>query len=252
MAKTVSLYDGGTPQFVFPAADATRRFGCRLPTQVAGEFDRGHFTLGNVLQPAAFPYQRDALAKIKAADVPVDVALLVVPELHSITQVFVHSNPTATVAGQNCCSAVTDSMQGVTFDVFAKLVDATKCGGGCSGSEDITIEQLIAEGEDFALPSGFTGIDANAEIVRHGYLDTSSSKETSVVTKIEDPLSGSTIDGAAITTTASTVFVPAGRAVVLGIRLNTAPTGTAGTFAAMQGRIALVVKVDNFEYPISK
>lgn len=245
MAKSVVLYDGGQPLFKFPACDATRDFGCKFPTQIAGEYERGHFTLGNILQPAAHPYQRDAFLKLKKTDTEVDVALLVVPELHAVTQLFVHIDPNAP-AGTDCCTARGDTMQGVTFDVFAKLVDTTKC------EEADSIGELIAAGEDFTLPAGFTGLDANAEGVFHAFLDTSTTVVTTTEIPSGDPLVPGEHTTTAVTTTASGVFVPKGKALVIGVKLNSLPTGVDGTYAAMQGRIALVVKADNFEYPIHK
>lgn len=244
-SKTVALYDGGQPKFKFPAHDSTRDFGCMLPTTVAGEYNRGSFTLGNILQPAAHPYQRDALARLKKTDNPVSVALLVVPELHAVTQLFVRTEPKAPI-GSDCCRNRGDTMQGVTFDVFAKLVDTTKC------DEFDTIEALIDSGEDFPLPAGFTDIDANAENVFHAFLDTSTTTVTTTEVPSLDPLVPDTNTSVAVTTTASGVFIPVGKTLVLGVKLKTLPTGIDGTYHAMQGRIALVTKVDNFEYPIHK
>lgn len=247
MAKTLALYDGGMPLFKFPGYDSTRDWGTPLPKQVAGEYNRGYFTLGNILQPAALPYQRDALAKARPTDIPVDVALVVIPELHSVNQIFVSVEPEAP-AGPGCCGGANDTMEGVTFSVFAKLVNLSEAGDYDS------VAEFIEASPDFELPDGFENLDANAEGYFHGSLATAESTATTTVT-LTDAFDQVEVESA-VTSVATTVapenFVPKGYSLVFGVRLETAPTGTAGVFEAMSGRIALVAKVENFEFPIHK
>lgn len=213
MAKTVALFEGGFPLPQFPACDNVRVWGCPLPKQVAGEYARGYFTLGHIFQPAVVPHQAGAMAKIKPGNVPVDVAMVVVPELHSVTELYLHVDPTAPTTKSGCCGVGGNTMAGVTFEVFAKIVDSAQC------EEAESMEALIEAGEDFEVPADFKGIDASQRTIKHAFLDE-----------------------------ATRAFVEEGKTLIYGIRLLTAPTGEDITFADLAGRVALVAKVGNFEF----
>ena len=153
------------------------------------------------------------MAKVKPGNVPVDVAMVVVPELHSVTELYLHVDPTAPTTKSGCCGAGGNTMAGVTFEVFAKIVDSAQC------EEAESMEALIESGEDFEVPADFKGIDASQRTIKHAFLDDATRK-----------------------------FVEEGKTLIYGIRLLTAPTGEDITFADLEGRVALVAKVGNFEF----
>lgn len=190
-----ALYKGGTPQVVFPGCFGQNVFGPPFPTRVAGEFDRGDFTLGDVLQPASRRYQADALSTAAVGDV---ADMVVVPEQHSMTELFVETDPNPSRMASVGCAA--DSMNGVTFDIVGTYYDNT----------------TFAAIGPFVAPAGFTGLNANVAAAVHAFAQ---------------------------------VYVPTGQSLVLGVKLNSAPTNTSVTFSDMAGRIALVAKVHDFDYP---
>ncbi|ETD72764.1 hypothetical protein V757_02160 [Pelistega indica] len=196
--NTVMLYQGGNPQPQFPACGNTQRWACPLPTQIAGEYDRGSFTLGTVLQPAAIPFQAGNLDGAKAG---VSVGLLVVPELHSFTQLFVHVDPDAP-AGLGCCGGNSNTMAGVTFEVVGKLIDTVGC------DDYASIVDRFEAGEDVTVPDALKNIDASIRGAYHAFLDTATTTSTTTEVPSDDPLRGDTNTTVSTTTVASGAFVP--------------------------------------------
>lgn len=214
MADSVVLFEGGFPTSQLPAHDAFKTWGCPLPKQIAGEYDRGYFTLGNIFQPAAIPHQAAAMKRLKPTDVPADLAMIVIPEKHSHTELFLQVDPIAPMPITGRYGPVVNTMAGVTFDVWAKVVDTAAC------ETAKTMEELIGSGTDVEVPAEFKGIDASQHKVVHAFLADDQRK-----------------------------FIEEGKVLVYGIRLLSAPTGQDIKFEDLAGRIALVAKASNFEFP---
>lgn len=93
-----------------------------FPGKIAGEYNRGNFTLGQSLNPAVNQRQRTALGCVAAA-VGDFIPLLLVPELHTIDDVFVEVQTDQTIYVPNV-HVLSNNMAGLTFDVEARIYDA--------------------------------------------------------------------------------------------------------------------------------
>ena len=146
------LYRGGTPQVNFPGCFGQQVFGPPFPWKVAGEYGRGDFTLGEMLQPASRPYQAAALDGAAVGDV---VELVVVPEEHSLTQLFLKVEPhPPRSAGTSPVGCIRDSMNGVTFDLVGNFYDT----------------ETYALLGPWTPPANFTGIDASVDASTHAFV----------------------------------------------------------------------------------
>lgn len=240
MAKTINLYDGGAPQYSFPGCDNIRKWDCPLPNQIAGEYGRGDFTLGTIFQPAAISHQAAAVEGLKKSDFPTVVNLLVIPQLHSMTEVFVRVLPDAYTG--NFCGAP-GAADGVVFNVVGKMVNLSDCANG-------DVLEAYAAGEDYELPDVFSDINAAEHGAYHAFLDTSKTITTTVETPNPDPEGADTQTSTSATTTASGTFVPEGKALILGLQFTSGPSTEGVTLDMLTARLALVVKAGNFEFPI--
>ncbi|MGF6599792.1 hypothetical protein P3T23_004526 [Paraburkholderia sp. GAS448] len=202
--NTFNLYKGGMPVIAFPHCHSERDFRLPYPATVAGEYGRGDFTLGDNIQPAYRPYQQAVMRDVAAGDV---VNLLVVPGEHSLTELFVKTEPVAPPIAPGCstvgCNAT--SMEGVTFDVI----------GNIYGVDDDALTKPPAS--SITMPAVFAGLDASVEASVHAFMQQ---------------------------------YVNAGTVLILAVRFLTGPTTSGETFADLAGRITLVAKAHDFQYPL--
>lgn len=130
------------------------------PRRVAGEYDRGRFTLGNTLDLLNNGRFRNTVAQadIKVGDF---VSLVLVPEEHTYSDVFVKVDPKNYSASPVVFSP--PRVEGVTFDVEYRTFNAegTQTGGGLveemeglSMDDAQSIRTSILEGAGQFVPLG--------------------------------------------------------------------------------------------------
>lgn len=171
------------------------------PRRVAGEFDRGRFTLSNVLDLLNNELYRKAIedANLQVNDF---ISMILIPELHTFQEIYVDVDPDNRVVAPVVWTPKQNAA-GVTFDVAARLFDK-------NGAQQSTV----------TLPAGFTGISAATRSASRAAINTGQGS-----------------------------FVPLDRWLEIGLVVKTLPTDTTVKMQDITSRIALVAKVDDYQYP---
>jgi len=111
------MFPGGTHSEQWLFADNCPQELKAFPCQVAGEYNRGDFTLGIPFVPTLTRRQKDAVEKITSADdYPVIIWLAALPQEHYTTAMALRVEPDISTdcAPTTCCKVSPD---GLTFDV---------------------------------------------------------------------------------------------------------------------------------------
>lgn len=123
--KDLFVFPGGTHTENWLFAENCPQVLKAMPCQVAGEYDRGDFTLGVPFVPSLTRRQSDAMKEItSSADYPMIIWLEVIPQEHCTwTKMALRIEPDisgACSSDTSCCKA--DS-KGLTFDVVEQEFD---------------------------------------------------------------------------------------------------------------------------------
>jgi hypothetical protein len=236
--SNIQLFKGGTPQTTFPGCFGQQLFDAPFARRVAAEYARGYFTLGESLQPAFRPYQAKELHHAVVGDV---AELLSIPENTLLTSLSLDVDPepprVLNASGVGC---IADSMDGVTFTVVGTLYDTIT--GDVVGATG-TLAGLLASQNNAA------GVFSGSELLTSGSwaYATKSIDFTFSASSAQVYRAGFAYVSSPVTPGA---FIPKGFTLVLGVQFASAPTNTNLTFADMAGRISLVVKVEDFQFPL--
>lgn len=205
MADAILFRGGPCIPLCMPFCDspaAVRAEKLRYSDRVAGEYDRGQFTLGalyDVMNNGTF---RSA---VKGADVGVDdfISLLMVPRLHTVNDLFVQVNSDGKVYAPNP-RYIKKNAAGATFDVEARLFNSEG------------VQQTVV-----SLPATFAGISAAVDGVKRSALNGGEG-----------------------------YFVPDNSWLEIGIVVKTMPTDANVKWDALSSFIAIVAKVEDYQYPM--
>ena len=195
-----------------------------LPTQVAGEYNRGHFTLGWTLNPLSIGYQRLAI-ECQAMVVGDFIAMYAVPELHTVLDVKLSIKPEQTVyssSAQPNRMTYRNNMVGAQFGLTFQLRDS----------------------------DGVIDAAATLPVVPSGMATVSSPAKPAVPTDPQDELHLR----AAILPAEGGFFVPKGQSLIVGLTVLALPTANPfgdGPFPMenMSGIVELCSHVVNYEVP---
>ena len=173
-----------------------------FPTRVAGEYDRGRFTLGALYDVMNNGNFRDA---VKAANVEADdfIALLMVPPKHTVSDLFVEVNPEGQVYAPNP-RLLKKNAAGATFKIEARLFNS-------EGEQQSVV----------TLPAAFNSLAAD------------------VKTAVRQALNSG-----------SGYFVPADAWLMIGLVVVDMPTDENVKWSDLSSFIAVVAKVDDYQYPM--
>lgn len=205
-----------------------------LPTQVAGEYNRGHFTLGWTFNPLTIGYQRLAI-ECQAMAVGDFIAMYGVPELHTLLDVKVAIKPNQTVYGS---SAQPNRMTYLNNMVGLQL--------------GLTIQLRDSDGVLYVPPAVNPPADMEVPDVPAGFAAISSPPKPAVATDEQAELH---LRGA-ISPETGGFFVPKGYTAVVGLTVLALPTANpfgTGPFPMelMSGSVELCSHVVNYEVPIN-
>lgn len=196
-----------------------------LPSRVAGEYNRGHFTLGWYFNPMTVTYERRAIECVAMA-VGDFVSMYVVPELHTIHDVYLSIEPEQTVYASSDMPnrmSYTNNMVGMQVSATFQLRD-----------EDGVI---VTAGTLPEVPATLAGV-ASPPKPAVGDEQVNLYRRAAVA-----PADGG-------------FFVPKGQFLVVGFTIDALPTtnpfGT-GPFPMemMSGAIAMVSHVTDYQHPIN-
>ena len=141
-------------------APSDRLSHLNYPTRVAGEYDRGRFTLGNTLDLLNNSRYRNAIAQSTIA-VGDFISLVLIPEEHTYSDVFVRVNPDNYAASPVVFNP--PKVTGVTFDVEVRIFNkdgvqqsSASVDGmdGVSMDTALTIRTSIEEGAGVYVETG--------------------------------------------------------------------------------------------------
>ena len=181
---------------------ATRAERLRYSDRVAGEYDRGQFTLGalyDVMNNGPF---RNA---VKGAEVGVGdfISLLMVPRKHTVNDLFVEVDVDGKVYAPNP-RFLKKNAAGATFDIEARLFDA-------DGEQQSVV----------TLPALFTGIAADVTAAKRSALNSGAG-----------------------------YFVPDNNWLEIGLVVKSMPTDADVKWDSLSSFIAVVAKVEDYQYPM--
>lgn len=164
MAHKSLWFQGKTP-FVVPKCDGKIPRTCPKSTRIAAEYNRGYFTLTNVINPNIFGYDygvetplKKELAEAKVGDY---LWLILVPPKHHITDVFTYNEVTQTPQSS------LQTMGDITLTLVTGKFKEVDENGDCMVTEEIDHGVL-------AMPSGEK---VKAQFVRNG-VDITNDTET--------------------------------------------------------------------------
>lgn len=124
-----SLWFQGRSPYVVPKCDGRMIPTCPKSERIAGEYNRGYFTLTNVLNPT-YSYDdygmetplKQELAEVKVGDY---VWMLLVPPMHVITGYFAYNDTTYTEGSD------LSTMGGISLTLVSAKFSASDADGNC-------------------------------------------------------------------------------------------------------------------------
>lgn len=182
------------------------------PTRVAGEYGRGDFTLGSYFDMLNNSRFRETVqeASVGVGDV---ISLLLVPEEHTVSDVFVKVYPNNNVVAP-VSWAPPRNAAGATFSVVARRYSAA---GVLLGT--------------LAQPAGLADLDFAP--------DDGGSPPKLIDLAIRQPIEG----GAGY-------FVPTGSWLEFGLQIETMPSDATVKIEDLTTAVGLVVKVHDYQHPL--